>query len=359
MSADAAEVLAERRGALGVLTLNRPRAINALTHDMVRLIAAALDAWETDDAVRTVAIVGAGERGLCAGGDVIGLHADVTGSDGSGAAEFWRDEYRLNARLGSYPKPIVALQDGLVLGGGIGISGHASHRIVTERSRLGFPEVTIGFVPDVGATWLLSRAPGELGTRLALTADTVGAADAIALGLSDWFVASEHLPALLRDLESADADVMIAAWASEPGRSALAAERVQTDADFGGQSVGEIIDALRRRGTEAAALRADGIAAKSPLASAVTLAALRRARTLTSLEDALALEFRLSTHAAMAPDFAEGIRAQLIDKDRRPRWSPASLAEIPEGRVEEFFAPSAFGDLEFVPPLADAKEHRS
>src|SRR5690606_19606737 len=163
---------------------------------MVRLIVEALNAWRDDD-IATVAIVGAGERGLCAGGDVIGLHRAATEGEPEFAAAFWRDEYRMNAMIANYPKPVVAVQDGLVLGGGIGVSAHASHRVVTERSRLGFPEVTIGFVPDVGATWLLSRAPGELGTRLALTGASVGAADAIHVGLADHLVPSRSVPELL------------------------------------------------------------------------------------------------------------------------------------------------------------------
>ncbi|GAB2987625.1 hypothetical protein GCM10027076_27130 [Nocardioides montaniterrae] len=155
-------VLAERRGRVGVLTLNRPRAINALSHEMVGLLMRQLESWESDAAVETVVLTGAGERGLCAGGDIVSFHRDaVTG--GRGTETFWRDEYDLNAFIDRYPKPYVALMDGIVLGGGVGVSAHAGHRVVTERTRIGMPETGIGFVPDVGGTWLLSHAPGELG----------------------------------------------------------------------------------------------------------------------------------------------------------------------------------------------------
>src|SRR5690349_12017644 len=172
-------VLVRQTGHLGHLTLNRPKAINALTPEMVAIVREALAAWAESDEVRTVLITGAGERGLCAGGDIRAIHADAV-SGGSGSLAFWADEYRLNATIAAYPKPIVAWMDGLVMGGGIGISAHASVRLVTERSRLAMPEVGIGMHPDVGGSWLLSHAPGELGTHLALTGSPVGAADAIA-----------------------------------------------------------------------------------------------------------------------------------------------------------------------------------
>ncbi|HOB57822.1 MAG TPA: 3-hydroxyisobutyryl-CoA hydrolase, partial [Rhodoglobus sp.] len=198
------DVVITQRGRLGHVLLNRPQAINALTHEMVVQIAAALAAWATDDSVETVAISGAGERGLCAGGDVTAMYrsAVAEGADaGVEAAAFWADEYALNSAIAHYPKPYVALMTGVVLGGGVGVSAHGSHRVVTETTKLGMPEVTIGFVPDVGGTRLLARAPGELGTHLALTGGTMTGADAIALGFADWYVPSVALPALLDDLE--------------------------------------------------------------------------------------------------------------------------------------------------------------
>ena len=200
------EVVFDRRGHVGSITLNRPRAINALTHSMAGLIRAQLDRWANDDDVKTIVLTGSGERGLCAGGDIVSLYRDAESGDGSASRAFWRDEYELNAFIARYPKPYVAIMDGIVLGGGIGISAHASHRIVTERSKLGLPETGIGFIPDVGASWLLTRSPGELGTYLALSASTVRAGDAIAIGLADSYVPSERLPMLIRDLEQVDAD---------------------------------------------------------------------------------------------------------------------------------------------------------
>lgn len=349
-----AEVVVEVRGHLGLLTLNRPGAMNALTLGMVRTITAALESWGTDDDVATVAITGAGERGLCAGGDVVSLHRDVTAGDGTGAAEFWREEYAMNALIAAYPKPFVALQDGLVLGGGIGLSAHASHRVVTERSTLGFPEVTIGFIPDVGATWLLPRAPGELGTRLALTAETAGPADAILIGFADHFVPSADLPRLLTLLQTQPAEAAIDACASEPPPGTLPVQQGWTDADFTGDSVLEILARLRARGTAEATALADIIEAKSPTALTVTLAALRRAAHLPDLRAALTQEYRVSRHASTTGDFAEGIRAQLIDKDRRPRWDPPTLAQVSPGAVERFFTPPPEGDLTL--PTAPSRE---
>jgi len=194
---DAGDVLVERRGHLGHLVLNRPKAINSLTHSMVIAIAAVLDEWESDGSVATVLISGAGERGLCAGGDIVAIYSDAITTDatsgGVASASFWADEYALNAHIARYSKPYVAFMDGVVLGGGVGVSAHGSVRIVTERTRLGMPETGIGFVPDVGGTFLLSRAQGELGTHLALTAASVTGADAIALGLADHFVESDRL----------------------------------------------------------------------------------------------------------------------------------------------------------------------
>jgi len=339
------EVLVEQRGRLGLLTLNRPRAINALTHGMVHLITAALARWRDDPSVSTVAVVGAGERGLCAGGDVVSLYRDVTIGDGLGAASFWRDEYAMNAAIAGYPKPFVAIQDGIVLGGGVGVSAHGSHRIVTERTRIGFPETTIGFVPDVGATWLLSHAPGELGTRLALTAESVAAADAILVGFADAFVPADRIAALLAALETTDADTAVAALAMPAPPGVLAAGRGWVDTVFSAGRVPEIIARLRREPDPEASALADIVATKSPTALAVTLESIRRAQALPDLSAALKQEYRVSRHAAAAPDFAEGVRAQLVDKDRTPQWRPLTHDRITRDDVEAFFAPVPGGDL--------------
>jgi enoyl-CoA hydratase len=328
---DEAEVLFDRRGALAQIVLNRPRALNALTHGIVVAIAAALDEWAADDGVRTVALTGAGERGLCAGGDIVAMYRDATAGDGTGTERFWRDEYALDARIARYPKPFVAVMDGVTLGGGVGLSAHAAHRVVTERSTVGMPETTIGFVPDVGGTWLLSHAPGELGTAVALSATPVGAADAMGMGLADVFVPSGRIPALLEALVSRPASDVLAEFAEEPPAPTLLPDREWIDTAFAGDDLGAILS--RIDGREIAGV----IAAKSPTALAVTLESLRRARELPDLEAALAQEFRVSMHSLASPDFAEGIRAQVIDKDRSPRWNPARVEDV--RGVEEYFAP--------------------
>lgn len=348
------EVVVERRGRAGILTLNRPKSINALTPGMVGILASALEAWRTDDEVKTVIIRGAGERGLCAGGDIVALYTDAKDGDGLASAAFWREEYALNATIDSYPKPIVAIQDGIVLGGGIGVSAHASHRVVTERSRLGFPEVTIGFVPDVGATWLLSRAPGELGTRLALTAQQVGAADAITVGFSDSFVPSQSLPDLYVALETESADDALARFARTPPDGTLEQARGWIDEAFSADTISEIVQRLRTSSSDDARALAEVIDAKSPTALAVTVESLRRARSARSLRQALITEFRVSRHATTTPDFVEGIRAQVIDKDRTPRWNPATAARVTDDDVAAFFEPPSDGDLSFPPPEESA-----
>ncbi|KAA6435221.1 enoyl-CoA hydratase/isomerase family protein [Agrococcus sediminis] len=352
----AEHVRVERRGALGVIVLDRQRALNALTHAMVRDVADALRTLAADDEVECVAITGAGERALCAGGDVVSLRDDVQSNGGRGAARFWRDEYAMNAAIARFPKPVVAIQHGIVLGGGVGISGHASHRVATGSTRIGFPEVTIGFVPDVGATWLLTRRSGELGTRAALTGDHFGAADAIALGLSDAHVPDDRLPELLALLETTHPDDAIARLATAPPAGTLQASRPLIDHAFAGDDPALIVARLRAAGDEGVAM-AGTIAERSPFAVAVTLAALRRARRMGSLEEALVQEFRVSRHVSLAPDFAEGVRAQLVDKDRRPRWRPASLAGVTPAMVEACFAPVPEGDLAL--PTRSQQEERA
>lgn len=328
----------EKRGRLGVITLDRPRAINALTHGMVTDISDALESWAGEDAVHAVLVQGAGERGLCAGGDIVSVYRDVVEGEFDEPAAFWRDEYRMNARIARFPKPYIALMDGIVLGGGIGVSAHGSHRVVTERSRLGLPETGIGFVPDVGSTWLLSHAPGELGTYLALTAAPVCAGDGLAVGLADFFVPSDRLPRLASLLETVPPDEAVSNVAEAAPPAELAEDRDWIDEAFSADTVSEILARLRRLGFMRASETADRIERNSPTALSVALAALRRARTMDSLEEALDQEYRVSTHAIRTRDFVEGVRAQVVDKDRSPRWDPPVLAEVDPASVEAYFA---------------------
>lgn len=340
-----AEVLFEKRGHLGVITLNRPKAVNALTAAMVAAMLEQLTAWADDDGVATVLVHGAGERGLCAGGDIVAIYRDILGG-GTETADFWQTEYRLNSLIAAYPKPYVALMDGLVLGGGVGISAHGSVRVVTERTRTGMPETTIGFVPDVGGTWLLARSPGEAGTHAAVTGAHLTGADALFLGLADHFVPSEKLPQLVAALEHESAEAAVVRFAQEPPPSPLEGQRDWIDTCYASDDAEDILRRLRTVDSEPGgepAQAAATIETKSPTAVKVTLEALRRSRSLT-LDEALAQEYRVGRRFLAAPDFREGIRAQVVDKDRTPRWKPATLHEVRTADVEQFFAP--LGDRE-------------
>ncbi|MCX5207149.1 enoyl-CoA hydratase/isomerase family protein [Streptomyces sp. NBC_00237] len=340
-----APVLVHVEGRAGHLVLNRPRALNSLTHPMVRLLDATLAAWAKDPEIDTVVLSGAGERGLCAGGDIRTMHDDARDGDGTATEAFWRDEYRLNARIARYPKPYVTLMDGIVMGGGVGVSAHGSVRVVTERSRVAMPETGIGFVPDVGGTYLLSRAPGELGTHLALTGGSVGAADALLCGLADHFVPSERLDTLRAELASAPAAEAVRRHAGEVevAGGVLGEGREWIDRCYAADSVEEIVRRLTDSGVPEAKEAAETILAKSPTSVKVTLEAMRRARGLDSLERVLEQEYRVSCWALRRPDMVEGVRAQIVDKDRNPRWSPATLGEVTPEAVAEFFAPRAEG----------------
>ncbi|MFJ9340557.1 enoyl-CoA hydratase/isomerase family protein [Streptomyces sp. NPDC101733] len=348
------DVLIHVEGHTGRLVLNRPEALNALDHSMVLRIEEALTAWRDDPAVEHVVLSGAGERGLCAGGDIRAIHEDAR-SGGGASAEFWRDEYRLNALIARYPKPYVALMDGIVMGGGVGISAHGTVRIVTERSRIAMPETGIGFVPDVGGTYLLALAPGELGTHLALTGAPIGAADAMLCGLADHFVAADRLGALVADLARASVHEALAPRVGPAPSGALATHREWIDHCYAADTVEEIVDRLRRSGVPAAQEAADTLAAKSPTALKVTLAALRRAPRLGPLERVLEQEYRVSCAALSSPDLVEGIRAQVIDKDRTPRWSPAHLAGVTDADVARYFAPVG-ADREPSPATTDSSQ---
>ncbi|WP_432753800.1 enoyl-CoA hydratase/isomerase family protein [Streptomyces sp. JL2001] len=335
-TAEESHVLLRTEGRAGFITLNRPRAINALTHAMVLRIDAALTAWEHDPAVETIVIEGAGERGLCAGGDIRAIHDDAR-AGGSASVDFWRDEYRLNARIARFPKPYVAFMDGIVMGGGVGVSAHGSVRVVTERSRVAMPETGIGFVPDVGGTYLLSRTPGELGTHLALTGAPVGAADALLACLADHYVPSEHLPGLADELTRSPAHEALSRFAQPAPAGDLAAQRDWIDACYSADTVESVIDRLTDSGVTEAKEAATTLLARSPVALKATLAALRLARSLDSLEDVLDMAFRLSCTALRSHDLIEGIRAQVVDKDRNPRWSPPTLAAVTEAHVAHYF----------------------
>ncbi|HEU4379213.1 MAG TPA: enoyl-CoA hydratase/isomerase family protein [Hyphomicrobiaceae bacterium] len=335
------EVLIRREGRAGHITMNRPKALNALTLPMVGRIWEALHAWQSDAAIGLVVLDGAGERGLCAGGDVRGLY-DSRSQGSSLARKFWSDEYRLNALIGRYAKPLVAIQDGIVMGGGIGLSGHTRYRIVTERSKLAMPETGIGLIPDVGGTWLLAHAPGQTGTYLGLTGDIMRAADAIYARFSDHMVPSAKLGALmarLADPGGGRVEEVIAAFKEPAGPSSLQDRRSDIDRTFAGASVEDILAALAASPGEWAANTAAALAQKSPKAMKITLAAIANARSLASLEAALNVEYRLTVRLFEDGEFPEGVRALLVDKDRKPKWSPADLTGVSAKLVQSYLAP--------------------
>ncbi|MEE2061919.1 enoyl-CoA hydratase/isomerase family protein [Rhodococcus artemisiae] len=343
MTGNEPEILIEAKNGLGRITLNRPKAINALNHTMVQAMAEALLEWSTDDTIRAVVVAGAGERGLCAGGDIVAIYHDAK-DGGTGTQDFWRDEYILNAAIGRYPKPYVAIMDGIVMGGGIGISAHGNVRIVTERSSLAMPEVGIGFIPDVGGTYLLSRAPGELGTHIALTTGRLKAGDAIALGFADHFVPSEALDKFVTALESGSVDEALAEYSQPAPESDVLAQQSWIDAAYSADSVRAIVEQLRASDVPEAQATAETILGKSPVALEATLRSLRHARQLGTLEEVLNEEYRVSLASLKTHDLVEGIRAQVVDKDRNPAWSPATLADVTDADVDAYFQP--LGDLE-------------
>lgn len=315
------------------MTLNRPEAINALDADMIRLLTRAFEDWRTDSDVQIVMIDGEGDRGMCAGGDVRALHGQIVAGRADETAEFFRAEYALNALIAEYPKPVVAIADGITMGGGIGLAGHAAIRIVTERSKLAMPETRIGFTPDVGGTWLLGRAPGRFGEYFGLTGATMSGADAVLLGFADHFVPSDRLDAL-RDALAYRADPtgpaeIVLLFDETPEPSTLPASRGWVDEAFSADSVVEIVRRLRAREEPDAVATADLLESLAPTGLVVTLDAVREARSLPDLRAALEAEYRrVMWFVTQHPDLVEGIRAQLVDKDRNPRWDPPTLAEL-------------------------------
>ena len=332
------EVLTRVDGGIGLITLNRPKAINSLNQTMVDLLSAVLIRWERDDAVRAVVVSGAGERGLCAGGDLVPLYHSMR-KDGVEARRFWRDEYLLNGQIGRFAKPYVALMDGIVMGGGVGVSAHGSVRVVTDTSKVAMPEVGIGFIPEVGQMHLLSRAPGALGMHAALTGAPFTGADAIALGFADHYVPHSELDAFTRAVVADGIESALAHHAIEPPPSELAAQREWIDECYSKGTVIDVVAALRGHDAGAPNDAADLIGTRSPIAVSVAFEAMRRAAKMETLEDVLTQDYRMSSASSRSHDFVEGIRAQIIDKDRNPKWSPASLAEVTVTDVAAYFAP--------------------
>lgn len=338
------DVLIRKQGRAGRITLNRPAQLNALTWDMALAMEKALDAWVSDADVAVVVVDGAGEKAFCAGGDISELYKRAQAKDYAYGQTFWRDEYRLNAKIHRYPKPYVAFMDGIVMGGGVGVSAHGSHRIVTERSIVAMPEAGIGLIPDVGGTFLLSRAPGRCGEYLAMTSARMGPGDAIYAGFADLFVPSarkgEAIAAVCETGEASAADRL-----AEPApESALKVHAAKIDALFAGANALACLNALEASATEFASAAAAAIRRNSPLSVATACEAVRRSRQLPTLEECLGLEYRFTYRSQEMSDFLEGIRAAVIDKDRNPRWRTGRLEEVHPSQVAALLAP--LGDYE-------------
>jgi enoyl-CoA hydratase len=328
------DVLYARDGRLGRIMLNRPKVLNVLNDNMVTSILAQLLDWAGDDQVAAVSIQGSGERGLCAGGDIRALRKVVMAGSGE-AVKFWAHEYRLNAAIASYPKPFVAFMDGIVMGGGVGLSAHGSLRLVTERARVAMPETAIGFSPDVGSLFLLSRAPGETGTHLALTGLSGTGADAVYCGLADALIASSQIPAIIARLaagESLDAGV-----GSSTALGDLAPARAWIDPCYASNDALTILRALRAHPAAGAQHAAEILESRSPLAVCIALEAIRRASRMDTLSRVLEQDLMLAGAMADSVDFVEGVRALLIDRDNAPHWHHRSLSDVDLAEVARVF----------------------
>jgi enoyl-CoA hydratase len=335
------DILFERVGVAGIVILNRPEALNAVTHAMVRALAQQLAGWEDDPAVTRVIVTAAGGRAFSAGGDLRALYDLHHAGRHEEALGFWRDEYRLNAHIKHYRKPYVAIVDGLVMGGGVGISIHGSHRVAGDRFRFAMPEVGIGFFPDVGASWFLPRLPGQVGTYCALTGERLDAADATALGVATHRVASAQLPDLIDALcGAAPVDSLLAAFAAPAAEGPGVLGRDAIDRLFAGARVEHILAALDAEGRAAGFARdtAATIRTKSPLSLKIALEQIRRGKSL-DFQACMRTEFRIVSRVAAGHDFYEGIRAVIVDKDNTPRWGPASLDGVSDAEVGRHFAP--------------------
>ena len=355
------EILFERRGGLGLVTLNRPKAMNALTHDMALALEAQLDDWATDPAVAVVAIRGAGDRAFAAGGDIRVLYDAGRGDEGGhGGKDGWRnfaffaDEYRLNAKVKRFPKPYVGLMDGVVMGGGVGISVHGVRRVAGDRTVFAMPETGIGLFPDVGATWFLPRLPGQTGMWLGLTGARLKTADAVACGLCNSHVPSDAMAELIDGLSRIEPkgaapldaiDDLLAAFGRTPeAETVLDRHGDQIDRCFAGDSVEAVLAALEAEDDAWPAEQRALILSKSPSSTRIAFRQIREGASL-SFEECMRLEYRLARWCMTHPDFYEGVRAVIIDKDNRPRWHPATLAEATDDHVAEAFAPLGDDEL--------------
>lgn len=339
------DVLIEEWGAAGIITLNRPQALNAFGIATVRAIRPALAKWAAEPAITRVVIRAAGERAFAAGGDIRALYDLHKAGRTEEAIDFWREEYLLNAEIKRYPKPYIALVEGICMGGGVGLSLHGKYRVAGDKYLFAMPEVSIGFFPDVGATHALPRLPQRTGVFLALTGARLGPGEGVALGLATHRVPSAQLPSLLEALcENKDVAKTLAAFAVEPERNKLAARIPLIERTFSGSSVERVLQHLDREaeghGDDAAfaKVQAETIRTKSPMSLKIAHEQMRVGATL-DFAGAMRTEFRIVNRVARGHDFYEGVRAVIVDKDNQPRWNPATLAEVGAAQLGAYFAP--------------------
>jgi enoyl-CoA hydratase len=342
---DDPEILFDLRDGVAKVTLNRPQALNALTLDMVRVLDPQLAAWETDDAVRAIVVRGSGEKAFCAGGDVQKLYDGAPGC--AVHQEFFREEYRLNWRIHNYPKPYIALMDGITMGGGVGLSVHAGTRIAADNTMFAMPETGIGLFPDVGGSWFLPHLPGEIGMFMAMTGARLKAADCVYAGICDGYIPNDRHDGLIDALRGGGSlDEAVARFSEVPGEAPLAVQRDAIDRCFAGDTVEAIIAALEGEGGEWAEKQLSIMAGKSPTSQKISHRQLREGARL-NFDDCMIMEYRMSQHLMEGGDFFEGVRAVVVDKDMSPKWSPAALSDLSESDVEKYFAPLGDRDLTF------------
>jgi enoyl-CoA hydratase/carnithine racemase len=330
------EVLFERHGAVGLITMNRPKALNALTHAMVVAMKAKLDEWAEDSTVGCVVIRGAGERAFCAGGDIRAV-AESGKAGTSYALDFWRDEYILNAAIKHYKKPYLALISGIAMGGGLGVSVHGTFRVVDETALFAMPETGIGFFPDVGGSFFLPRCPGESGLYLALTGARLKSTDALYTGLATHFVPAQSSCALLDRIANGETPAhAVAALAQHPGDAPLAAHREKIDRVFCLNAVDRILTALDAETDDWSHETAAVIRTKSPTSLKIVLREIRAGKGIP-LDDCLRMEFRMASRILAGQDFYEGVRAVVVDKDQSPKWRPATLGDVTDEAVGAYF----------------------
>ena len=339
------DLIVRKSGKAGHVTLNRPQALNALTHPMCLDLEVAMGDFAADDDIGLLLIDAAGEKAFCAGGDIVKIYNDGKTGQVENALKFWRDEYRLNHAISTYAKPYVAIMDGIVMGGGVGISAHGSHRVVTERTMFAMPECAIGLLPDVGGTYLLGQMPGRCGEYAGLTGARLSGADCIYAGVADYFVPSDNLDALKAALLETGDVMVLNDFATTPDASALAESRAAIDAAFAYDTVAKIIQNLKETQSDFAAASLKTILRGAPLCLQITLAAIRDARRDRSLEMSLRHEYRIVSMCLQDGELIEGIRAMVIDKDRAPKWKYPTLESVPQDMIDRLYQPALGGDF--------------